>query len=819
MKKKNVYRSFLGLITNRSLFSAIYLVTSLLWSFPITSLFFQLPMQMVFVWGILLIAYDFFTRRIMFSGYKSFWLVLFGISYLITILLHTDRLYEGIKHFFYNGILIYIIYPFSEDKTEKEYKRHLTIINDIVILVAFLASFISLILFALKFSYTFTRGDYTFSMGIVYNRLHGVYTSANVGAVLSILSVGFTGIIYVFDKGHFKQLRWFYITNAVIQFLYYSLTLSRGGHIMLIMGLLSLSTVFIYPHFLKRMKQWTSIAMTVLFLIITLTFMETATVGARHIMLLLPDAITAVAPSGDTESEKEIKLERVDSSKELTNGRLTIWQAGIALLKQSPLFGIGDAKVYSGGRLIADIEESRLSKLNVRELQRANGYMHNGIIQILVYSGISGLCLFIIFTVYVAKKYIFSLLRLYGTQSYPPIAAVLILLSMLLSQLITEAHLLFNRQDAYAVIFWLYLGFGMFMIKDKHGVDESSVLFICDTPYQVLQSVQIARVTNSASCDIYVYDQFTNAVKISENLRNTGIFKQVILFQKYKSYSGLIQKLTTIYRICFPEHTIKKHSKAKLHLHPYQTIYLSYFTPFSDSVKLLNRNAEVIQYEDGIGSYRTKDLEAFSRTKLFDYINTFFLNNRLSYNTNILYLNRPEKYKYANHKQLRKIPQGDTDALRDIFDYQSNDLYDCRHYIYLTQPLSETTAGEVSQEIEASILSLIKDDSLIRVHPRQDKKQYSEYYTDTVDNLWELECAYHITEKHVLIGAFSTAQFSPKMLFDKEPEVIFTYKLYGNTFENADETVEILRSMYTDPQKVIVAHNLQDLCKLITQTE
>ena len=252
----NIFKKILALVTNRILFSVIYLITALLWYFPITSLYFDLPMKVVFIWGIFLIIYDFFTKRVMFSGYGSFWLVLFGISYAITILLNTEMLYDGIKHFVYNGILIYIIYCFASDRTEEEYKKWLVVMNDIILVIVFAASLISIVMFAARFTYIFTRGDITFSQGIVYNRLHGVYTSANTGAILSMLSIGLMGINYIFNKSHFKRFRWFYILNGIIQFLYYSLTLSKGGHLILVSGLIALSGVFVYPHFLKNMKNF-----------------------------------------------------------------------------------------------------------------------------------------------------------------------------------------------------------------------------------------------------------------------------------------------------------------------------------------------------------------------------------------------------------------------------------------------------------------------------------------------------------------------------------------------------------------------------------
>mgnify|MGYP005800878817 CR=1 FL=1 len=815
----NIFKKILALVTNRILFSVIYLITALLWYFPITSLYFDLPMKVVFIWGIFLIIYDFFTKRVMFSGYGSFWLVLFGISYAITILLNTEMLYDGIKHFVYNGILIYIIYCFASDRTEEEYKKWLVVMNDIILVIVFAASLISIVMFAARFTYIFTRGDITFSQGIVYNRLHGVYTSANTGAILSMLSIGLMGINYIFNKSHFKRFRWFYILNGIIQFLYYSLTLSKGGHLILVSGLIALSGVFVYPHFLKNMKKIVAAAMAAVCLFAAVGITELATVGARKVMLLLPTAVSMIKSSAADSDEpiEEIKLERVDSDNEITNGRISIWQAGIALLKESPIFGVGEARVYSGDKLIADIDEDALSEQNISELKRVDGYMHNAVIQILVFSGISGLLIIALFAFCVAKKYISALIRLYGSKVYASAAIIFVFLFMLLSQVVNEAHVLFNRQDPYAVMFWLYLGFGTYIIRNKIGLKESRSLFICDTPYQIMNSVRIA-YADSGKSDIYIYGQFRNAEQISDNLKKSKIFSNVMFFRKYKSYSGIIQKLATFFRICLPEFTLRRHFSGRLQLHPYENIYLSCFTSFTDSTRLLNSGGCFIQYEDGIGSYLTKNLENHMRSRVFKFINKFVLNGKLSYNINTLYLNQPDLYTFGEYNEIKKIPSesGEVD-LKEIFGYIYNELYVAHRFVYITQPLKETAAGNSSEKIESEIISAFNDKVLVRVHPRQNAADYKQCMVDTQNNLWELECAEQITDSHVLIGAFSTAQFTPKMLYDKEPTVIFTYKLYGNAFENVDETVEMLRSMYRNPEKVIVAEDINRLSDFINK--
>lgn len=821
--KDNVFVKIFNAFTNRIFFTAVYLITSILWYFPLISSYFKFPMKLTFLWGIFIIAYDFFTKRVMFTGYKSFLLVLFGISYLMTILTNMDNMYTGIKQFIYNGILIYVVYAFSSDKTEEEYRKWLTVINDIIAAIILVASFVSIVMFIARFTYTFSRGDMTFAQGIYYNRLHGVYTSANTGAIFSVLCIALIGVIYSFDKPHFKKFKVYYIINIIVQFNYYSLTLSRGGKWMTVAALLATSLIFAYPYFMRHRKKVVAVVLSVLFFAVTYTAVWGLTFAARNTMLFLNNSIysqrgTSHGENEEDEKDNTIELERVDSEKEMTNGRLTIWQAGLAILKQKPLFGVCDADIYFGDELTASIEESKLTENNISELKRANGYMHNAVVQIVVCSGIIGLLIFIAFAATVALKYIRSLISFYGTETYSSLAVIFVLLCMLVSQIASEAHILFNRQDPYATLFWLYLGFGMFIIKNNRSERNSRNLFVCDTPYQVMNSIRIAKEKSEEISDIYVLKQFKNADAVALELESCGIFDQVVVFEPYKKYSNPLQKAVTVLRILFPLRTLKNYSEKRFKTHQYSEVYFSYYTPFSDSVKLVNSNSDFIQYEDGIGTYRIDNLENLARTKIFDFINKFFLSGSLSYNVKKLYLNHPEHYVNSKNIITEKIPPiEDYSLFNKMFGYKPNDIYKNNRFVFLTQPLEETSLGETAADTEQKILSALGKNVIVRVHPRQNAENYSGYTVDGVNNQWELECADSITDSHILIGAFSTAQFTPKMLFDKEPTVIFTYKLYGNAFENADDTVNMLRSMYKNPEKVIVAEDINQLADYISK--
>ena len=61
---------------------------------------------------------------------------------------------------------------------------------------------------------------------------------------------------------------------------------------------------------------------------------------------------------------------------------------------------------------------------------------------------------------------------------------------------------------------------------------------------------------------------------------------------------------------------------------------------------------------------------------------------------------------------------------------------------------------------------------------------------------------------------------SPKLDYDQEPYVIYTYKLYGNLFSIGDiylNQIEELKNSYTDEQKIAVPNNMDEFIHVLKE--
>ena len=72
----------------------------------------------------------------------------------------------------------------------------------------------------------------------------------------------------------------------------------------------------------------------------------------------------------------------------------------------------------------------------------------------------------------------------------------------------------------------------------------------------------------------------------------------------------------------------------------------------------------------------------------------------------------------------------------------------------------------------------------------------------------------------MLIGNSSTAQITPKLVFDLEPMIIFTFKLYHNMYSKKVtlRLIDLLNNItncYSDKTKVIIVDSLEELENII----
>lgn len=446
----------------------------------------NIPMKLAFVWGAALLAWDFFTKRLMFK--QPYWYVLLAlcVSYGITII--TNFPYSIVNNAYnlvYLATSLFLFYPMDRTIPREKLRKQVQVFNEVGIVLTFALAFLSLFTFFFNLAYAVPTGTegVMARQGFMESRLFGLYTSPNIGSMFGYVSVFLMLVNNYLKRGDWRKFQKFYIVNAVAQYLFYVLSSSRGTQITLVGFMIFIYLIFTYKAIASRQVVGRRILRNFAILLVAFFGISAANTVTEWALSYIPPTISYVL---NTEQEtvigedgkevivrkpiQKVVIQHSDEGAEVSSGRLTIWEAGIELVKQRPLFGVGDPNVYRTGELSGNLDESKLSDLNITELRRAYGNMHNTYVAVLLVSGIVGFLILTAFVVLILKDNIqflgdkrFDFTRM-DSQLYILIFAFL--LSLFVNDLV-ENHLIFNNRDVMGLVFWSYLGLTNLLRRDR----------------------------------------------------------------------------------------------------------------------------------------------------------------------------------------------------------------------------------------------------------------------------------------------------------------------------------------------------------------
>lgn len=356
------------------------------------------------------------------------------------------------------------------------------------------------------------------------------------------------------------------------------------------------------------------------------------------------------------------------------------------------------------------------------------------------------------------------------------------------------------------------------------------IAWICDTMYQILNCINYVLNKRQDGCiyDLYIGHQFIDDQKIENKLKRMGIFHKVIAYIPFSNKRGCREAVKRTLGILSPKYRIKSMLLNKADVEfisdTYDIIFMSIYTHFSVSLAFMTNAQKIYYYDDGIGSYIgdifSISKEVYRRYALFGYDLNRILPDRI-------YLNNTKFCKSNINCQVFELPNlMDNSHLKmkfieDVFEYKNKGYYKEHRVIYLSQP-NDNCAPDVD-ELEIKMLGAIKNilnNILIRPHPRQNADAFEGYSVDIYRNCWELICIDQISSEHILIGCFSTSQIMPKLIVDKEPYLIFTYRLFSRMFtekqlKEFEDFIQFIRTKYRNRNKIFVVNTINELVEYL----
>lgn len=345
-------------------------------------------------------------------------------------------------------------------------------------------------------------------------------------------------------------------------------------------------------------------------------------------------------------------------------------------------------------------------------------------------------------------------------------------------------------------------------------------LFICGTPFHVISSI-ILRYQLEIEADIVIYDAFSNVKKLRDNLQREEVFDEVFITNRKKDL-GLPQDGSLFRRYIYALTGYFKIEKLVKKGVPDLSCYTDVFFANDQSIDLNDRyifcylkkfhnNTNIHFMDDGLGAYN----EYFYKPTRLDYFMRKFIIGSKSYiNDSDVFLYSPRLFKLLNPSNsmtvhaIDSVDEKTNILLKDIFDYVP-DLKKEYNTIVFDTVRKEDYKDNGSAQFNSLVLDLIKDEmAIVKPHPRDNVKYFDIDYFKVEGFPFELLCLKNDFSNYTFINNYSTAVFTPKLLFNQEPRIIFLYEALDEFLLDKrcdrNKFVSVFREFYDDKTKVIV---------------
>lgn len=239
---------------------------------------------------------------------------------------------------------------------------------------------------------------------------------------------------------------------------------------------------------------------------------------------------------------------------------------------------------------------------------------------------------------------------------------------------------------------------------------------------------------------------------------------------------------------------------------------------------------------EGIKSLLEPILGGTWKNKLVEKYNIGFYKHKYKNNiTNKIYLYRPDRYGEKENESMFRLPIIDRtensicfrlfENISEALDYSILLRYEKRTAFFLANylvPKYEANYDIAKKTIDTMIKIFCANNIMIKTHSSSTEhrlnfaKEYEKrVFVDRGAYLFEGIYTKIDVGNKVLIAKNSTALLYPKQLFDQEPYLVFTYRLYDYYHENGDEITDnyiaSLKSLYKNKDKIIVPNTFYEL--------
>ena len=363
---------------------------------------------------------------------------------------------DNVKAVVWMSIQYFLIFAFDK---YTDYSKERDIVFGVVLTYTSVSAIISIAMMLLRWQYySLIDGAYWVLGGFVDNRLWGVYTDPNYGAILSIVSIVIS-LFYLTGKGSLdKRIKVALIINIVLEYLYLCYADSRTGLLAVVAAVILACALWVSKS--KGFAKSIALAIVLSTLLILCSYgIRTATSAARVEIARITATRAGLSPDEIAIEMDLARVGRVDEQigggSDVTNNRMAIWGNAIEIFKQHPIVGIS----------YRNIREYAYDKIPDTYAEFES--MHNFFFDILVSQGIIGVAILFMLMGWV----IWTLIKKYKSLTdYREFAFMMAIIAAIFASMLTYSET-FYMNTGGAFIFWYVLGY-LVNFKEKKETEE-----------------------------------------------------------------------------------------------------------------------------------------------------------------------------------------------------------------------------------------------------------------------------------------------------------------------------------------------------------
>lgn len=351
-------------------------------------------------------------------------------------------------------------------------------------------------------------------------------------------------------------------------------------------------------------------------------------------------------------------------------------------------------------------------------------------------------------------------------------------------------------------------------------------LYYCNSAYQLVNILNLnwhrkydnfENITDYES-DLIILDAFNGAKEIVDIFKKDNSFSKVTLVHRFKN-KGVLHSISSFLDILFPMRYLTKSGDFKKEdiINKYDYLDVPKVSKITLSVWLLNKNAKIQLFEEGMGTYyggKHMCYEYGTHQDLYQKLN----NNKSFSDYETIYINDKRLYQDTDVDKLVEVPKFNKEYLEQLKQkFSSITFKDTGKDIYwIGQYLIGVNAKDSINETIVESLNEYKDNVVFCPHPRI-KIDINESITKLESNkAWELSLLnIEDIENKCFLSIYSTAIFSAKLLYDVEPYMVLTIKLLQNEqdehFKTMEKIIDLFISTYRDKSKIMIPTTKEEL--------